>query len=157
MLSGAVSEARTGPAAGPPRPCPNSPRVPLDPSLLTTDALLMNIPTTARLVSTWQDERLTGVALSEREDSSGWNLVLERSAAFTDKERAAGEDTYCLTTESGMSAYGGVITWAVEGSSLLLTLDERVSETLEIKSKLVIEFPAKDAAELKAKLAVILA
>jgi hypothetical protein len=117
----------------------------------------MNIPTTARLVSTWQDERLTGVALSEREDSSGWNLVLERSSSFTAKDHAAGEDTYCLTTESGLTCYGGVIKWAVQGNSLLLTLDERVSETLEIKSTLAIEFPAKDAAELKAKLAVILA
>lgn len=134
-----------------------SPAIPLDPTGFTADPLLMNIPTAARLVSTWQDERLTGVALAEREDSSGWNLVLERASTFTEKESRDGQDTYCITTEAGESVYGGVISWAVESNKLLLTLDERVSESLEIKSRLAIEVPAKDAAELKAKLAVILA
>jgi hypothetical protein len=117
----------------------------------------MKVLTAARLISTWQDERLTGVALAEREDSSGWNLVFERAATFTEKDREAGQDTYCITTEAGQSAYGGVVMWAVEGNKLLLTVDERVSESLEIKSSLEIEVPAKDVPDLKAKLAQILA
>jgi hypothetical protein len=49
------------------------------------------------MVSVWRDESLAGVALAERDDSSGWNLVFERSFAFTDADRRAGQDTYCIT------------------------------------------------------------
>ena len=61
---------------------------------------------TARFVSTWQDDRLTGIKLAEHEDSSGWSLSFERVIAPTEKEREARQDAYCITTETGFFTYG---------------------------------------------------
>jgi hypothetical protein len=114
---------------------------------------------TAQMVSVWTDDSLTGVALAEREDSSGWNLVFERSHAFTDADRKAGQDTYCITNEAGVAVYGGVAAWAIKASDLTLTLDESTSGQLGLATELTIalSFGAGQVAELNKALGEILA
>jgi hypothetical protein len=117
---------------------------------------------TAGFASTWDDERLTGVTLAEREDSSGWSIVFERALAPTEKDREAGQDTYCITTRAGNSVCGGVIRWAIEGNQLVLTLDERTSEhlcteNLWLRCEIAIDLPADKVAELTPRLSQILA
>jgi hypothetical protein len=111
------------------------------------------------MVSLWRDDSLAGVALAEREDSSGWNLVFERSAAFTDADRKAGQDTYCITNEAGVAVYGGVSSWAIAGSDLTLTLADQTATDLGLASQLTIElaFAAASVSELNKALATILA
>jgi hypothetical protein len=114
---------------------------------------------TAQMVSVWRDDSLTGIALAEREDSSGWNLVFERSHKFTDADRKAGQDTYCMTNEAGAAAYGGVTNWAVNGADLTLSMDAATSGALGLATELTISlaFATPSVAELKAALAEILA
>jgi hypothetical protein len=114
---------------------------------------------TAQLVSVWRDDSLTGAALAEHDDSSGWNLVFERSHAFTDADRKAGQDNYCITDEAGTAIYGGVISWAIKGSELTLTLDGKTSGELGLAGDLTIAlaFEAPSVAELKGALTEILA
>jgi hypothetical protein len=114
---------------------------------------------TAQMVSVWRDDSLTGAALAEREDSSGWNLVFERSHAFTDADHKAGQDTYCITNEAGTAAYGGVTTWAVNGADLTISMDTKTSGELGLAADLTISlaFAAGSIAELKAALTEILA
>jgi hypothetical protein len=114
---------------------------------------------TAQMVSVWRDDSLTGVALAEREDSSGWNLVFERSHGFTEADRKAGQDTYCITNEAGSAAYGGVAGWAVKGSDLTLLLDDKTSGELGLAGELTISliFAPAQVAELNTALAEILA
>ena len=52
---------------------------------------------TAQLVSVWRDEALTGAALAENADSSGWNLIFQRARRFDEQDRSLGIDTYCLS------------------------------------------------------------
>src|ERR1700690_3236583 len=87
---------------------------------------------TAQMVSVWRDDSLAGVALAEREDSSGWNLVFERSLAFTDADRKAGQDTYCITNEAGVAVYGGVERWSISGSVLTLALAAKTARELGV-------------------------
>jgi hypothetical protein len=114
---------------------------------------------TAQMVSVWRDDSLTGVALAELEDSSGWNLVFERSLTFTDADRKAGQDTYCLTNEAGVAVYGGVTGWAVKGTELTLSLSEKAAGDLGLATALtiVLGFAASSVSELNAALATILA
>jgi hypothetical protein len=113
---------------------------------------------TAQMISVWRDDALTGVALAEREDSSGWNLVFERSRKFTDADRKAGQDTYCITNEAGAAAYGGVTNWAVNGADLTLSMDAATSGALGLATELTISlgFSASSVADLKTALAEIL-
>jgi hypothetical protein len=114
---------------------------------------------TAQLVSVWRDDSLTGAALAERHDSSGWNLVFERSHAFTDADRKAGLDNYCITNEVGATIYGGVTAWAIEGADLTLALDDKTGGALGLAGELTITltFDASSVTELKAALTEILA
>ena len=114
---------------------------------------------TAQMVSVWRDDSLAGVALAEREDSSGWNLVFERSFAFTDADRKAGQDTYCITNEAGAAVYGGVGGWSIAGKDLTLALDARTAADLGVAERLVIElaFGAASISDLDKALAEIIA
>jgi hypothetical protein len=114
---------------------------------------------TAQMVSLWRDDSLTGVALAEAQDSSGWNLVFERSSTFTDADRKAGQATYCLTNEAGVAVYGGVTGWAIKGTELTLSLSEKAAGDLGLATTLtiVLGFAASSVAELNAALATILA
>jgi hypothetical protein len=114
---------------------------------------------TVNLVSVWRDDSLAGVALAEREDSSGWNLVFERSFVFTDADRKAGQNTYCTTNEAGVAVYGGVAGWAFAGPELLLTLDAKTSAALGLASQLTISLvcPSDSIEELRVALEEILA
>jgi hypothetical protein len=114
---------------------------------------------TAHLVSLWRDESLMGAALAERDDSSGWNLVFERANAFTDADRKAGQDNYCITNEAGVALYGGVTGWSINGADLTLSLDAETSAALGLASDLTITlaFDAPSIAGLSAALADILA
>jgi hypothetical protein len=113
---------------------------------------------TAQMVSVWRDDSLAGVALAERDDSSGWNLVFERSFAFTDADRKAGQDTYCLTNEAGVAVYGGVAGWTVAGGDLTLDFAEKTAAELGVAQQLTIElaFGAASIEELDRALAEIL-
>jgi Immunity protein 10 len=114
---------------------------------------------TAQMVSVWRDDSLAGVALAEREDSSGWNLVFERSLAFTDADRKAGQDTYCITNEAGVAVYGGVAGWSITGAELSLDLAGKTAAELGVAPHLTVAlaFAPGSIAELDAALKSILA
>jgi hypothetical protein len=114
---------------------------------------------TAQMVSVWRDDSLAGVALAEREDSSGWNLVFERSFSFTDTDRKAGQDTYCLTNEAGVAVYGGVDGWSIAGAELKLALADKASNELGMAAEttIALDFAAASVQELETALKTILA
>jgi hypothetical protein len=136
---------------------------PIDPGGSTTDPLSMSATSPSRinanLVSVWRDGSLVGAAIAERDDSSGWNLVFERALKFTDAERKAGQDTYCITTEAGTAVYGGVSSWTVEGAELKLALDDKTSGELGLAGDLTVSLscPKASITELGAALREILA
>ena len=114
---------------------------------------------TARLVSVWRDDSLAGAALAESDDSSGWNLVFERAHDFTDADRKAGQDSYCITNEAGTATYGGVSSWAIAGTELQLTLDPKTSSELGLADALtiVLACPPDFVEKLRTALTEILA
>jgi hypothetical protein len=113
---------------------------------------------TAQMVSVWRDDSLAGVALAEREDSSGWNLVFERSLAFTDADRKAGQDTYCITNEAGVAVYGGVERWSIAGAVLTLALAGKTAGELGLAAEttVALDFGAASVVELETALKAIL-
>jgi hypothetical protein len=114
---------------------------------------------TAQMVSVWRDESLVGVALAERDDSSGWNLVFERSFTFTDADRKASQDTYCITNEAGVAVYGGVDGWSIGGAELKLALADTTSSQLGLAAEttIALNFQAASIQELETALMTILA
>jgi hypothetical protein len=100
---------------------------------------------TASLVSVWSDGGLVGAALTEREDSSGWNLVFERTNVFTDADHKAGTDTYCITNEAGVAVYGGVSSWSIAGTELSLSLADSAAGDLGVATELTINLAISPA------------
>ena len=113
----------------------------------------------AELVSVWRDVEVVGAALAERPDSSGWNLVFQRSNSFTDSDRKSGTDTYSITNESGVTVYGGVTRWRVDGSNLNLALDTETGSQLGLPADVAIALGVEAAriADLSKTLADVLA
>jgi hypothetical protein len=91
---------------------------------------------TAQLVSVWRDDALTGAALAENVDSSGWNLIFQRARQFDEQDRAQGIDTYCLSNEAGLTSYGGISNWRIAGTELVLTLDDKVCGDLGLANEM---------------------
>lgn len=103
---------------------------------------------TAAMVSIWSDDSLAGAALAEKNDSSGWNLVFERSNTFSDADRKAGQDTYCVTNEAGVAVYGGIASWSIAGTELALSLSDATAAELGVAAELTIAL-AFSPAEIK--------
>jgi hypothetical protein len=135
MVSGAAAHQfpRRPPSRGPFRVGPAAP---------TTDfpdmSHIESSGAAAQLVSVWQDSEVTGVALAEGADSSGWNLVFQRSKRFTAEDARMGQDTYSITDEAGTTVYGGVARWQIAGSALTVALDEAASAGLGLPGTLAI-------------------
>jgi hypothetical protein len=64
-------------------------------------------------------------------------------------------ETYCLCTEEGATAYGGVKTWALRPGLLAIHLNEQAAEALGAQG-FAISFPAEDFPMLKEGLAKVL-
>jgi hypothetical protein len=113
----------------------------------------------AELVSVWRDVEVTGAALAERPDSSGWNLVFQRSNSFTDSDRRSGTATYSITNEAGVTVYGGVTSWKVDGSNLNLALGSDAGSQLGLPADVAIALGVEAAriADLSTTLADVLA
>lgn len=86
----------------------------------------------ARAVSAdaFEDLNAFVVCLAEEPDGSGRRLELQRALSFDEQDRRNGMDTYCLSTESGASHYGGVRSWRLTRGLLTLELDARAEKAL---------------------------
>jgi len=69
-------------------------------------------------------------AVAEQHDGSGFALHFLRASAFGDEDRAAGTDTYCLTTNEGNTAYGAVERWSRGPRHLDLDVWSEAARTL---------------------------
>jgi hypothetical protein len=114
---------------------------------------------TAQLVSVWRDDSLTGAALAENVDSSGWNLIFQRARQFDEQDRAQGIDTYCLSNEAGVTSYGGISDWSIAGAELVMTLDDKVCGDLGLANEMrvALAVPPVTIEELGSVLTEILA
>jgi hypothetical protein len=76
------------------------------------------------------------VVLAEAPDGDG-GPVLEISCALepTAQDRALGQDTYCLSIQSGATIYGGVAFYSLEGNTLTMRLEPIAQETLDIPAE----------------------
>lgn len=76
----------------------------------------------AKAVAATRVEGADVVIVAENEDGSGRRLEISASVEATSQDRVLGQDTYCLVDDSGVTHYGGVTDWALEGEVLRLTL-----------------------------------
>lgn len=73
------------------------------------------------------------VILAENEDGSGSCLEVQRALSFDEQDRALGQDTYCLHTETGATHYGGVTSWVVTQNHLEILLDAEAAAALDVR------------------------
>jgi hypothetical protein len=101
------------------------------------------------------------VVLAEDPDGDdGPRLEIQRGlpGTDTDQDRRLGQDTYCLSTQTGATVYGGVRSYAFEGSLLTMRLDRRAWNTLGVPEEFSIrlEADADTLAKVRAALLSIL-
>lgn len=98
---------------------------------------------------------------TEGEDGSGIGLLFQRG--LSDPDPWEGElrnpndlvnNTYCLTTPSGQTAYGGLREVAFSGDTGTFTFEPRVARTLQLEEELQVRFAvaADDLADFKSML-----
>src|ERR1700683_3625488 len=72
------------------------------------------------------------VVLAEEPDGDGARLEISRSLTHTKQDRDLGQDTYCLSTQTGATVYGGVRSYTFEGSTLTVRLDSQARDVLGV-------------------------
>jgi immunity protein 10 of polymorphic toxin system len=63
------------------------------------------------------------LGIYEQPDGSGRSIVLDIAHAFSEQDRAYGQDTYSLSLESGATDYAAIVRCEVSGDILTLTLN----------------------------------
>ena len=114
---------------------------------------------TARVLSAnvFKDLNAFVVCLAERQDGSGRRLELQRALSFDEQDRQCGMDTYCLSTESGASHYGGVRSWRLTQGVLTIELEIEAAEALGMSSfEVKIQATQYDVEQLVAGLRLVL-
>lgn len=82
--------------------------------------------------------------MAEHLDGSGRRIELQRTCSPDEQDRALGQDTYCLVTESGATHYGGIDHWAVEEGRPRLSLSTDAATALRLDTALSIRLPPDD-------------
>lgn len=68
------------------------------------------------------------VGLAEQADGGGGgSLVITLGFEHDDQDCALGMDTYCLSTDDGVTHYGGVKGWGLRARELAIQLDQETS------------------------------
>jgi hypothetical protein len=83
------------------------------------------------------------VVLSERADGTGRRLEIQKALTFDERDKASGQDTYCLCNELGATHYGGVLSWSISKGELRLELDADAQRSLGAKHGYLIEVPSE--------------
>jgi hypothetical protein len=88
----------------------------------------------ASAVAFRRDEELNTeyLVLAENEDGSGQRVEIQRALTITDDDRRLGMDTYCIVSEGGVTHYGGVEGWSLDGAYLAIRLDQETARTLGV-------------------------
>jgi hypothetical protein len=96
--------------------------------------------TTVRFFAYVEDEvdEVVEVGLAERDDGTGFVLLLQRTDYEPDEQDIAlGMDTYCLVS-GGRTYYGGVLRAARDGNTLRLWITADAASLLELPEQLTI-------------------
>ena len=98
----------------------------------------------ASAVSTVETTELNvfAVILAENVDGSGARLEIQRALSFDAQDRELGQDTYCLSTETGCSHYGGISVWRLLGDRLEIALDSDAAKSLGVTSGFIVDIVA---------------
>jgi hypothetical protein len=85
------------------------------------------------------------VVLAEDPDGDGGpRLEISRALASTTQDRELGLDTYCLSTQTGATVYGGVRSYTLHGSTLTIRLDPRAQGALGVPEEFSILLDADE-------------
>lgn len=88
----------------------------------------------ASAVAFRRDEELNTeyLVLAENEDGSGQRVEIQRALTISDDDRRLGMDTYCIVNERGVTHYGGVEGWSLDGGYLAIRLDQETARILDV-------------------------
>jgi hypothetical protein len=70
------------------------------------------------------------VVLAEHPDGGGARLEISCALTRSEQDRELGRATYSISTQTGATVYGGVISYSLGNSTLAMRLDSRAQETL---------------------------
>lgn len=94
------------------------------------------------------DVGVFAVVLAENADGSGARLEIQRAAAFDEQDEELGQDTYCVSTQHGVTHYGGVSAWRLTSRALELALDPAAAKALGGEPGFLVELVGVDAETL---------
>lgn len=85
------------------------------------------------------DQGVYVVVIAEDEFGNGRRLEVQLAIEFDERDKSLGMDTYCLSTETGSSHYGGVTAWSINGNVLRVALEAKAASSLGLGSTLEIQ------------------
>ena len=95
------------------------------------------------------------VVLAEEPDGDGPRLEISRALTYTKQDRELGQDTYCLSTQTGATVYGGVRSYTLYEAMLTMRLDARAQEELGVPAEFSIHLEADAATVARVRSALV--
>jgi hypothetical protein len=85
-----------------------------------------------------EDAFMLAFALEQNDDQA---LVFSLGASFDQQDAMLGMDTYSITTGSGATTYGGLVSARLDGSLLMLQFKDEPAATLGLPLELALRLP----------------
>jgi hypothetical protein len=86
--------------------------------------------------TTLEDLNSHVVVLAEDPDGDGGpRLEISRALTHSEQDRRLGQDTYCLSTQTGATHYGGVLSYGLKDSMLTMRLDSTAKDALGVEAE----------------------
>lgn len=82
----------------------------------------------------WIDDEILAIVFADDADDPSVYVELQRSFEEPDDEdRALGMDTYCLSTASGATTYGGIDTFIIRDGQCMIDLSAAAADEIGIR------------------------
>lgn len=78
------------------------------------------------------------LAMAERPDTSGWQLVFMLPLRPSEQDRELGLDTYSVSSHEGVTAVGGITGWRRHGDAFELELVDETAQSLGLEPHVTI-------------------
>ncbi len=90
------------------------------------------------------DLEVFAVIVAENRDGSGRRIEIQRSHSFSEEDRRLGQDTYCVSTTTGASCYGGVSSWCLKGDVMEIYMDDEAARCLGVAGGFLVRLDASE-------------
>ncbi len=96
---------------------------------------------TAIAAEEWDEVNTFALVMAEEPEGGGKRVEIQKALSFDEQDRENGQDTYCVSTETGVAHYGGIAHWTLGTTELKLVFDPAAASVFGVREVSIQFFP----------------